>query len=565
MADSHASATKPGLWFLYPDIVAVGLLLLLFLPFVDKAIHIDDIAFLRITDLFGWNPLQAVPQDSFYQGRIENTLLPYELTHPLLIPYLLKLLQRLFGTNETSLHLVFLVFPFLALRSLAKLDAAISGGEHRQQWLVLVLFGSLPAFVVNGQNLMTDVPTLAFLLAGTAAVAQSANGLGTGTLWRAVFWLSCALFTSYQSVVYLPVLAGFVLLSGAKRQQVTRAACLLLPLLVLLVWLLLVYTQHGIFPLLKSQAHASIGGEVSRGLQPSMLWSKLVYVCSMTGASLLFVLPFCFLDRSPPNRLRSFVLIEVMTGIFCLLPLSDVGSGWGQRLALAFFSAVGLFGLGLASLQIGRWSHSNATRPMAILCGGWLAMTLLVNVCALPFGSARYLLPLFPILILVLLRGRPLPQGSFLRPVSILTSCAILWGGANAWSDYNYAGVYRSMAGEVEQLQRSLGAGQRVWYIGEWGMRHYFDRARASYLPANSTEPKAGDYLIIPEMPRFWAPSPALQPRLSVFASREWTSPLPLRLFNRRSGAGFYAHHWGMLPFALSNEPDEVFSIMQVK
>jgi hypothetical protein len=95
-------------------------------------------------------------------------------------------------------------------------------------------------------------------------------------------------------------------------------------------------------------------------------------------------------------------------------------------------------------------------------------------------------------------------------------------------------------------------------------MRIYFDRAGIKYLLADSRQPKAGDYIIMPEMPRFWVPSGQVQSRTTVVYTKSFSSALPMRLFNRRSNAGFYCHLWGYLPLTLSSEPDEVFTIMKV-
>jgi hypothetical protein len=334
--------------------------------------------------------------------------------------------------------------------------------------------------------------------------------------------------------------------------------------ILMAVWLLLVYVNYDLFPLLKSRIRTSIGGEISRGLQWQVLWPKAMFILAMIGASLLFVLPVRFCRTRPGNPKRSGLLLAAVAIAVFLLAPEDTGE-MPRRLALAFFCAIGAFGLGLAFQDLRSWHAREETRAFALLCGGWIGITLLFNVLALPFGSARYLLPIFPILFLVLLRGRGETSFRFPRLATALLLGAVLWGGANAWADYCYAGTYRTMAAELAEFRRSLRPDQRIWYIGEWGMRHYFDRAGARYLLADSTELKPGDFLVIPEMPRFWAPPLWLRPRLNFYASREFRSPLPLRLFNRRSGAGFYCHHWGMLPFAFSSEPDEVFLVQEVR
>ncbi len=544
-------------------LACVTLLALLFLPFVNKAIHIDDVAFLRLGDYFGWNPLQSFPHDYPYQGQAEPLFSAYDATHPLLIPYLLKGLQALFGPAEVPLHLAFMVFPALALWSLVRLARALGDGTNPLP--LLVLFGSVPAFVVNGQNLMTDVPTLAFLLAGTAVVAERVQAGDAGSPWWGSLWLGCAVFSSYQALVFVPVLAAFVLAGmppGALRRRLVLAV--LLPAAALLVWLLLVYAVHGVFPLLGGGVRVSVGSEVTRGLQWPVLWPKAIFILAMTGASLAFVLPvrFCLSGAVRPLR-AGCVLLGLSAAVFVLAPAES--GGLPSRLALAGFGALGLFGLGLAGRELGRWHGAPTTRGMAILCGGWLGMSLLVALVALPFGSARYLLPLLPVLFFVLLRGSASCPPRLPRLGALLLLGAIAWGGLNAWADYTYAGTYRTMAAELAEFRRSLDGDRRIWYIGEWGMRHYFDRAGARYLLAASTEPQPGDFVVIPEMPRFWAPAPELRRRLDFYASREFRSPLPLRLFSRRSGAGFYCHHWGMLPLTFSSAPDEVFVIQEVR
>lgn len=541
--------------FAIPLVVA-----LLFVPFAGKAFHIDDYFFLESGRLFGWNPLQAFPADYYYQGRLLPAMSPYQSTHPLLIPYLLKVLQALFGRTEAALHLVFLVFPALALWGLAGLARSLSFNA-RQLPLLLVLFGSLPAFVVNGQNLMTDVPTLAFLLAGAALCLRSLEEGGPALTWWGCAALTCAVFCSYQALAYLPVLFLAVQRSDgvASRRRLAYLA-VLVPVLLMVLWVVLVYACYGSVPGLKG---SDIGGELARGLQWSVLYDKWLFNLGMIGASLLCVLPLrlAAVERSKERLVWLGGLLAAAVVLGLLMP---AGVGGGVRIAAALLCASGLTGLALAARELLSWRGGGAGVAPFWFCCGWLAVSLLLAFVVLPFGSARYLLPAFPILLLLLLgRERPAAPGGA-RLTVVLVCCSLLWGGLNAWADYAHAGAYREMAGEVAGFRGGLAQGQTVWYIGEWGMRHYFERAGARYLPAESLEPKGGDYVVVADTARFWAPAQALQGRLEPFAQREIRPALPLRLFNRHSEAGFYAHYWGMLPFAVSAEPVETFTILKV-
>ena len=111
VTEFHPASRQQKLMLMLVLLVFAGL----FLPFVNKAFHIDDVAFINVSRSFDWNPLIAILGEANYQGKILPEILPYELTHPLLIPYLLKIGIALFGVNEPPLHLMFLVFPALSL------------------------------------------------------------------------------------------------------------------------------------------------------------------------------------------------------------------------------------------------------------------------------------------------------------------------------------------------------------------------------------------------------------------------------------------------------------------
>jgi hypothetical protein len=540
-------------------------LLLLFLPFVDKAFHIDDYAFMNLARMIGWNPLQALPVDYDYTGRIIPQLLPYEITHPLLVPYFIKMVVALGGEGEIPLHVAFLVFPLLAGLSLIKLLRLFTAGGDRSSLLALLFFFSMPAVLVNGQNLMTDLPTLAFLLWGMASYGDWFSGGSRRSCYTGGVALTLAVFCSYQMLAFVPLLGGYAL----YRRRVDRhlLLSLALPIVVLSAWLLAVYLRYDIFPLVKSRigdSNASIGAEISKGLKTKNLINKSLATVSFFGASLLWLLPLHHLLR------RS--LMKFLAGLALLTPLCLLLTGGLnsytllQQGGVAFFLALGVMALGtfVRIIRQRRSAGEPALQELFLFC--WVLVVLAYVILLFPFGSARYIMPALPPALLLLTGGRDWLSGVATRPtlMAVVLCGSLLFGLACATADYRFAGVYREFAGEVQQLRAEAGNNPDVWFIGEWGMNYYLRKAGARYLHATSTAPRLGDYLVIPEMPPLWGPAEALRSRLDVAATREFRSPLPLRLFNRRSRAGFYAHFWGMLPFAFSREPDEVFTLLRV-
>jgi len=533
---------------------------LLFGPFCNKAIHIDDIAFLELSQMIDWNPLVAFPKDYFYQGHVLHQLLPYEITHPLLIPYVLKILLAIFGGSEIAMHLAFLVFPAVTLASLSSLHRALYAAAPSQRTIFLLLFSSLPAFLVNAQNLMTDVPFLTFLLLAIAAYVFAVQKEVAWSFYLGGAWLTLAVFTAYQAMVFIPVIFAYAW--GEKKISRHFLASLAIPALTLLAWLLCVYLRYDIFPILKSKSKVSIGSEIAMGLNIAAMRGKFTFFFGMIGASTLLALTLHHHARRTLPWMGTGILLLAVPGFSFFTATTEYSIP--ERTALALLSAAGILALSAALRHCLVSIKTAESKGRGALLLSWIVVVMIYNLLVLPFGSARYLLPILPPLMMILLDGVGWRTKGSRALIALVLLLSVAGGLAAATSDLKFADSYRTMAKEVESLRNAGNGTFDVWYIGEWGMRFYMDRAGARYLLAKSNAPKAGDLIVLPEVPRFWVPARILQARLLPHASREFRSDLPLRLFNRRSNAGFYCHFWGLLPYAFSSEPDEVFTILRV-
>jgi 4-amino-4-deoxy-L-arabinose transferase-like glycosyltransferase len=547
-------------------VAAAGLALALCLPFAGKAFHIDDPAFLNLSGMIGWNPLHAIPVDYDFGGGVIPQLLPYEITHPLLVPYFIKIVRAVFGEGEIALHVAFLVFPVIALVSLIVLSAALFPATNRLRLVLVAFFATLPAFLVNAQNVMTDVPAVAFLLLAMAGFVRGIEQDARRMLWLGSAALTLAIFTSYQMGIFVPLVLLYALARRRATAQTVVAA--LLPLVVLAAWLVAVYALYDIFPVLKSKlsdSQASIGGELRKGLTLLLTLHRGVSVLAFAGASLLWVLP---LHYALQGRLLRAGLLRYLPllAISYPLTLAVVRYPLGAQLGLAAFVAAGLLALVtlVETAVAGARRRGESAREVFLLA--WIGGVVGYCVFLLPFSAARYPLPAYPA-VLILLFSDPAwnvaTRGRRMAVLFLLCGSAVM-ALLSAYSDYRYAETYRAFSQSVAELRATRPAGSNVWYVGEWGMHYYMERAGARYLHADSTAPARGDLVVIPEMPRFWAPAPQVRSRLAPAGRRRYVSPLPLRLFNARSPAGFYAQFIGMLPFAFSDQPDEVFQIYEV-
>jgi hypothetical protein len=111
-------------------------------------------------------------------------------------------------------------------------------------WAAL-LFVAVPAFVVNGNSLETDLPFLAFWMAALA-LFPSRDRQGAFALTLSALCLALAALTAYQAVLLTPILAVYVWLF--HRRSRARWLTLLVPPLTVAAWQLFERLSTGALP-----------------------------------------------------------------------------------------------------------------------------------------------------------------------------------------------------------------------------------------------------------------------------------------------------------------------------
>src|ERR1035438_8205283 len=125
-------------------------------------------------------------------------------------------------------------------------------------WAAL-LFVAVPAFVVNGNSLETDLPFLAFWMAAIAlfvslpygrgsecALVPSRDRQGAFALPLSALSMALAALTAYQAVLLTPILAVYVFLF--HRRDRTRWLILLVPPFMVVAWQLFERLSTGALP-----------------------------------------------------------------------------------------------------------------------------------------------------------------------------------------------------------------------------------------------------------------------------------------------------------------------------
>ncbi len=572
-------------------LVLLGVLGACYGPFLGRAFHIDEPAYLHLSTLYGWNPLDARPSDYPYLGIPLEGMYPYESTHPFLVPYALKTARAWFGASEWAAHGFFLLFAAIALASLGGLagqlrrvarnaakeptasGATLSGAASAA--LLVGLFATTPVFLLSSQSVMTDVPSLAFTLAAAALYVHAIERRGLGRWLVAGAALLAALCCSYQSVLIAPLL----LLYAWRRGRLDRALFfgLALPGALFATWLALIWSRYEIFLFKSARPDSGFSAkeEIARAMGDGterwlVLTHKAVHLLAIWGAATCFLLPL-------RARVRGRVLrFLVQTGLlafavalgFGTLPVPERAHGpylAPDRALLGLLVALGLvaFGEAVAELRARRFDAGASLLFGMVVTFGLFAWLLL------PFSAARYQLPVVAALWLLL--GRPLLEvSSWVRhrwAFGLGLAGSLALGLACATADARHAGAYRELARDLAQEVAGSAELGRVHFIGEWGLRHYMLAEGGNYLLRESLDPQTGDLIVLAEMHnRFGYPSGAYNARVELYAERRPSDGWPLRVFHPTRPAGFYSSGYGLLPFVFAGPgtPYEVFQIWKV-
>src|SRR6266545_4460533 len=202
-------------------LLALAVVLLLRLPFLDQAIQGDD-------DIYRTEAEHALI-DPLHPNHVQYVFLGDEVdlrghSHPPLNAWVLAALLAAVGDiREVPFHAAYIAFSLIAAASMWSLARRFS---PRPLWATL-LFLAVPAFVVNGNSLESDLPLLTFWMAAVALFCA-------GRLAPAALALVLASMAAYQAVFLVPILGVYTWL--VRRRDRAAWAVTAVPILTLAAW-----------------------------------------------------------------------------------------------------------------------------------------------------------------------------------------------------------------------------------------------------------------------------------------------------------------------------------------
>ncbi|KMP11119.1 hypothetical protein UZ36_05570 [Candidatus Nitromaritima sp. SCGC AAA799-C22] len=530
---------KHHLWILF----AVSAMTI---PFLDKAVHIDDTIYIYAARQILQDPLR--PFDFAIDWLGTSTRAIDSLVHPPLFSYYLSLPMAILGESEQVLHGSLILFPLMAAYSMYSLTRRFA---HRPLEATLLLLFAPPVFVA-ASSIMLDLPGLACVLTATAIfVAGLDSGrksllAGSGLLLGAAFLIKEGAALQYAFL-------GFY---AFQRGRIKEA---LLPLGIACAlpagWIVFNFLMTGeLLPALTG------GWFVTLRLPMA---ERIVTLTGYLGGSVLIL--GCFL---PPDKWRTGAGLGLL--IACVLFLIHPGRGLPGFSKILFLLILlnGAFLLVRAATVLRNRDLLKDPDSQFLLL--WLAFPLAFVLMVVSYNAMRHMLMFLPALILLLFRtGAPGPRFKTAIGANLIL-LAFLSHGISI-GDYHYSDSYRKYANVIARDIRLLNparteSGPSLWFTGHWGFQYYMDKNGGQILGMDrSGKLREGDWVVdLDQGHKNFLPA-LLRSRLQPVKTYHAESPWPFRTMHRPTGAGWYAEMWGPLPFSLAPGIElETFSLYRI-
>jgi 4-amino-4-deoxy-L-arabinose transferase-like glycosyltransferase len=482
-------------------LLIVAIVFLLRLPFLSQAIQGDDPYYLYGAEHAQIDPLHPHHARYIFQGDLVDMR---GFPHPPLNAWILAALLAVFGSvSEVPFHFAYILWSVIAALAMWSLARRFCD----KPFMATLLFLAVPAFVVNGNSLESDVPFLAFWMCAIALFVGAVDEHSRSKLaWAAAASVLAAL-AAYQAIFLTPVLAVYLF---ERRRKWTAAW-----LVVLVAPLAL-----GIWQIFERSSTAELPAAVLTGY----LQTLEVIANKVRNAGAL-VVHFGWIV-SPLLVLTTFFRGAKWRWIAALV-VAAAGAFYDPN--PLFWASLGCGVLVLTSC-LGRG-----------FLGTWVLLFFAGALVVFFAGSARYLLPIAaPVAILV-------ARSSNTRLLALGFVIQMMLSIGLAIVNYQHWDAYRKFAASFSKEI----AQKRTWINAEWGLRFYLEAEGALPMPKGQLL-QPGEILV----------SSALALPLTVNASLAPISQLeirpaiPLRIvsLDGRSAYSSASLH-GLLPFEISTAP----------
>jgi tetratricopeptide (TPR) repeat protein len=558
-AESEPVPVKKSWLATHPRIV-IGLILVVCMgPFINKAIHVDDVLFVWTGE---W--IQHHPTDFFgSEVNIWDSTIPMWKANcnPPLMSYFLAGVASLFGWNENVLHLACLAVAFAAavgLYSLARMWC--------ERPLLATLIGILtPVFLVSSTTLMCDVLMLAFwiwaLVVWEGALVDERRGW-----WFVVAGVlaGLAVLTKYSALTLLPLLPILSLLR-TRKFGVWWLVGLAVPMLMVAGYEWMTARMYGRGLLFAATHFAQMhrvrfsGGWLAKG----------IIGLAFAGGSLLPLMFFApWLWRRRTLLVMGVIIFGALLVVFRLcgnlgliLRLENIKlfDHWDFLLQVMILTAGGLLLVLLVASEA--WQRRDIITVVLVF---WILSGLFFAVVLNWTISARSYLPMVPAVVILLVRrlGRQQPLIRDVWLLGPLIPAAVITMSV-AVADYRLANSRRTAAEQIAAKYKP--ADYQLWFEGGYGtFQYYMEKLGGQRIDVEQSMLLPGDVVVV----SWFNDSVFALPAGSVgwdgylkSQPRWWMNSIGSE---GHSSAGFYGADSGPVPFAIGKLPSQLYYVVKV-
>ncbi len=505
---------------------------------LTKAFHIDDTFHLESGEWIMQHWTTPLSGEINWDNNAEPM---HTFNQPVLFFYCVAVVGSVFSFGEIPMHVLLSIFSFIALLFFLKIQRLI---YPKSSLLAVALFALCPAFIVN-QNVMTDVPLLAFMLGFIFYLFKAADGSARNYIYSGIFLALC-LLTKYT---VLPLLLVYAIVF-VSRQHFKHLWSLFIPIGALALW--------SLWNLAEFDGVHILGREASSFSFKSLGSGLLSFAGCLTA-----VLPLYFILSSYFNKKVSWVLtICLLLGVV-FTPIAFV-LGW-----ISHEISVGILNIGLTLLGLfliistlcivwktakqDKLAFSFVGKPSGVMLMCFVGMALFVILFA-PFMASRHVLLTIPFLLLFHI---PMLEKASSTIRNVILGATVFLGLVLGISDWHYAQYYKDFAQQIPASTPS----SKVWSVGHWGWQWYANKQGASMYNRDAHDVSVGDRLVKPQN----ISAQALHPSLILQATDSLYAPSSVwNFFSVQNAASMYSSRYKKPAWTFSIEPIDTIVVYKV-
>jgi hypothetical protein len=502
-----------------------------------KPLHIDDTAYYFYAARIAEAPLDPYGFEVHWSDR------PQPANHvlaPLVLPYWWAAGLHLFGDRPFLWKLWLLPVSLLLVFALHHLLRRFARGLELPLLAIIVLSPTLlPSF-----NLMLDVPALALSLTALAVFTVAVEC--ESWCWAVLAGLIAGLGmeTKYTAFLAPAVMLLYAVIYRRQRLGVLAAG---VAAALFICWETAIALRYGESHFLHQWLQGSEG--LKRRLN---LGVPLIGILGGT-APVVALLALAALGKS--WRMIFGCGLAIVAGYLLLAWVPEAESvllrdaNGKDRLTLntLIVGPSGLLVCGGVVLVAWRLLRGRAELVDQFLVS-WLVLELAGYFALTPFAAARRVLGL--VVVATLVAGRLASQSCESWPrrglVHGLAAVGVLLGLAFYEVDYRDALAEQRGVESAARWLQEREPGATVWFAGHWGFQYYAERAGWIPLRVDESQPRCGDWLVLPDRRVAQQPWPIDPAQLQAVVTLCWEDGLGLRTVpTYYSGNTALEHHEG--------------------